>query len=82
MAVRFPVGVSMSAMLYGNAPRGHGIEPVVLVSHSSSGAVASLVAETAPELVDHLFYIAAIVASRLRSAAAYAALPDYARTSR
>jgi pimeloyl-ACP methyl ester carboxylesterase len=56
---------------------GAGKSPVVLVSHSSSGAIASLVAEMAPELVDHLFYIAAIVPSRLRSAAAYAALPEY-----
>jgi pimeloyl-ACP methyl ester carboxylesterase len=56
---------------------GNGKSPVVLVSHSSSGAIASLAAEMAPELVDHLFYIAAIVPSRLRSAAAYAALPEY-----
>jgi pimeloyl-ACP methyl ester carboxylesterase len=54
-----------------------GTGPVVLVSHSSSGSIASLAAEKAPELVDHLFYMAAIVPSRLRSAAAYAALPEY-----
>jgi pimeloyl-ACP methyl ester carboxylesterase len=56
---------------------GDGTWPVVLVSHSISGVIASLVAETAPELVDHLVYIAAMVPSRLRSSAAYSALPEY-----
>jgi pimeloyl-ACP methyl ester carboxylesterase len=54
-----------------------GTRPVVLVAHSISGVIASLVAETAPELVDHLVYIAAMVPSRLRSSAAYSALPEY-----
>lgn len=50
---------------------------VVLVSHSISGAFASLAAEKAPELVDHLVYVAAIVPSRLTSVAAVGALPEY-----
>jgi pimeloyl-ACP methyl ester carboxylesterase len=50
---------------------------IVLVSHSSAGAIASLAAETAPELVDHLVYVAAIVPSRLTSALEVAALPEY-----
>jgi pimeloyl-ACP methyl ester carboxylesterase len=54
-----------------------GARPVVLVAHSISGIVASLVAETAPDLVDYLVYIAAMVPSRLRSSAAYSALPEY-----
>jgi pimeloyl-ACP methyl ester carboxylesterase len=54
-----------------------GARPMVLVAHSISGVVASLVAETAPGLVDHLVYIAAMVPSRLRSSAAYSALPEY-----
>jgi pimeloyl-ACP methyl ester carboxylesterase len=51
--------------------------PTVLVSHSSSGPIASLAAETAPELIDHLVYVAAIVPSRLTSTLEYAALPEY-----
>jgi pimeloyl-ACP methyl ester carboxylesterase len=51
--------------------------PIVVVSHSSSGAIASLAAEKFPELIDHLVYVAAIVPSRLPSAIAYAALPEY-----
>jgi pimeloyl-ACP methyl ester carboxylesterase len=50
---------------------------VVLVSHSSSGAIAGQVAETAPELVDHLLYVAAIVPSKRRSAYEFATLPEY-----
>lgn len=51
--------------------------PIVLISHSSSGAIAGLVAESAPELVDHLLYVAAIVPAKRRSAIEYAALPEY-----
>ena len=51
--------------------------PVVLVAHSSAGSVASRAAETAPDLVDHLVYLAAIVPSRRSSAIEYAALPEY-----
>ena len=51
--------------------------PVVIVAHSSAGAIASRAAETAPELVDHLVYLAAIVPSRRLSAIEYAALPEY-----
>ena len=54
-----------------------GRRPAVLVSHSSSGPIASLAAEKAPELIDHLVYVAAIVPSRLTSALGYAALPEY-----
>lgn len=54
-----------------------GDRPLVLVSHSSSGSIAGLAAEKAPELVDHLVYVAAIVPSRLRSAMEYAVLPEY-----
>lgn len=54
-----------------------GARPTVLVSHSSSGAIASRAAEQTPELVDHLVYVAAIVPSRLRSAFEVAALPEY-----
>lgn len=49
----------------------------VLVSHSSSGAVASRVAEKRPDLVDQLVYVAGIVPSRLRSSFEVGALPEY-----
>ncbi|MFG1929001.1 alpha/beta fold hydrolase [Cryptosporangium sp. NPDC048952] len=49
----------------------------VVVSHSSSGAIASRAAERSPDLVDHLVYVAAIVPSRLRSALEIGALPEY-----
>jgi pimeloyl-ACP methyl ester carboxylesterase len=52
-------------------------EPIVLVSHSSSGAIASLAAETAPELIDHLVYIAAFVPSRMKSALEVLALAGH-----
>jgi pimeloyl-ACP methyl ester carboxylesterase len=51
--------------------------PVVLVSHSSAGAIASRVAESAPELIDHLVYIAAMVPSRRTSAVEITAGPEY-----
>jgi pimeloyl-ACP methyl ester carboxylesterase len=51
--------------------------PAVLVAHSSSGSIASLAAEKAPGLIDHLVYVAAIVPSRLTSTLEYAALPEY-----
>lgn len=56
--------------------RGSG-RPAVLVSHSSSGAIAGRVAEARPDLVDHLVYVAGIVPSRLVSAIEVGALPEY-----
>lgn len=48
----------------------------VVVSHSSTGAIVSRAAETAPEMFGHLVYIAAIVPSR-RTAMEIGALPEY-----
>lgn len=50
----------------------------VLVSHSGSGAVASKVAESAPELVDHLVYVTAMAPSVRRSASELADEPELA----
>lgn len=54
-----------------------GDRAAVVVSHSSSGSIVSRAAERAPELIDHLVYVAAIVPSRLRSAMEVGALPEY-----
>lgn len=54
-----------------------GGRPAVVVSHSSSGSIVSRAAEKAPELADHLVYVAAIVPSRLHSAMEYGSLPEY-----
>lgn len=48
----------------------------VLVAHSMGGAIATRVAELAPELVSHLVYVAAFVPTRLGPAGAYLALPE------
>jgi pimeloyl-ACP methyl ester carboxylesterase len=48
----------------------------VLVGHSLAGPAITLAAESAPELVDHLVYVAALVPTALGSAAAYLALPE------
>ncbi|GAA5038453.1 pimeloyl-ACP methyl ester carboxylesterase [Thermocatellispora tengchongensis] len=50
--------------------------PVALVAHSIGGAVATRAAELAPDLVDHIVYVAAFVPTRARAAAAYLALPE------
>ncbi|WP_435582276.1 alpha/beta hydrolase [Amycolatopsis thermoflava] len=48
----------------------------VLVAHSMGGAVATRVAELAPERVAQLVYVAAFVPTRLGTAGAYLALPE------
>ncbi|UMP06907.1 alpha/beta fold hydrolase [Amycolatopsis sp. EV170708-02-1] len=50
--------------------------PAVLVAHSMGGTVATRVAESAPDLVAHLVYLAAFVPTRLGPPAAYLALPE------
>lgn len=52
-----------------------------LVAHSMGGAVATRVAELAPELLAALIYVAAFVPTKLGSPAAYLALPE-ARSAR
>ncbi|MBB4688330.1 alpha/beta fold hydrolase [Amycolatopsis jiangsuensis] len=49
---------------------------VVLVAHSLGGLAVTRAAEKAPELVDHLVYVAALVPTLLRSAAGYLGLPE------
>jgi pimeloyl-ACP methyl ester carboxylesterase len=49
---------------------------VVLVAHSLGGLTVTRAAEKAPELVDHLVYVAALVPTLLGSAAAYLRLPE------
>lgn len=51
--------------------------PVVVVSHSSGGAVATMAAEKEPDLVDHLVYVAAVVPTVMQSVAEYGALSEY-----
>lgn len=48
----------------------------VLVGHSLGGPTITRAAESAPELVDHLVYVAALVPTALGSSAAYLALPE------
>ncbi|MES9604825.1 alpha/beta fold hydrolase [Actinomadura sp. NPDC000929] len=50
--------------------------PPVLAAHSMGGAVATRVAELAPELVAGLVYITAFVPTSLGAAGAYLALPE------
>ncbi len=57
--------------------RSSGDRPIVLVSHSSSGAVATMAAEKEPDLVDHLVYVAAVVPTLMPTIAEYGALPEY-----
>ncbi|SHF05584.1 alpha/beta fold hydrolase [Streptoalloteichus hindustanus] len=54
---------------------GHG--PVVLVGHSLGGATITRVASEAPELVDHLVYVAAWCCVRLRTVADYLQSPEF-----
>jgi pimeloyl-ACP methyl ester carboxylesterase len=58
-----------------------GGEPCVVVAHSMGGVVATAAAERAPELFDHLVYVAAMAPVSGRPTAGYFALPENA-TSR
>ncbi|HWD01168.1 MAG TPA: alpha/beta fold hydrolase [Amycolatopsis sp.] len=49
---------------------------VVVVAHSLGGLAVTRAAEKAPELVDHLVYVAALVPTLLGSAARYLSLPE------
>jgi len=65
------------AALAGLESSGDRDRPRVLVSHSSGGAVATMAAEKAPSLVDHLVYVAAVVPTLMPTIGDYGALPEY-----
>lgn len=48
----------------------------VLVGHSLGGVTITRAAESAPDLVDHLVYVAALIPTALGSSAAYVGLPE------
>ncbi|TCK21110.1 alpha/beta fold hydrolase [Pseudonocardia endophytica] len=56
--------------------RSHGCRRIVVVAHSLGGITATRAAEKAPHLIDELVYVAALVPTRLGSAAAYLRLPE------